>query len=556
MSPRINRFQLVLACLMAMKLAWAGGATEAAELITSVNLREKFHVLLIGVYDYKNYFPLEGPKNDIAAINTLFKDLGVENLDKPIENPETKEDLIKALEEFVEKYGQNQDNRLVIYFSGHGEIWPKQPEEKRIGYVLPTKTPHPDLNPQGFENTALRMDFFKELANRIQSRHVLFIFDNCFSGSVFKTHYDRTHTPKTLSLVGNSVRFLITAGSGTQAVPDQSIFRRHLINGLMGEADYDRDGYITGSELGQYLRSKVGAESRGKQKPVFGWLDDPNFGEEDFIFYNPVGGGFPVKEQLAKEPVLSRGPGKNLLLRDNCPVCPQMVVLPSGDFWMGSPETEEGRQPDEPVRSKATIERPFAIGQTEVTFGQWDACFQEGGSDQWPEDYGWGRGMEQPVVNVNFQDALQFARWLSKKTGATYRLLTEKEWEYAARGGKLGSRYWEENLDGNHANCRGCGSKWDSQRPAPVRQFQSNSFNLYDMLGNVWEWVCVGDSIAKCRDGENGILRGGSFATTSKGVRAAARGIYPLGLHNRTIGFRVARDLSESELSEWQRQVQ
>ncbi len=157
-------------------------------------------------------------------------------------------------------------------------------------------------------------------------------------------------------------------------------------------------------------------------------------------------------------------------------------------------------------------------------------------------------GDDQPVVEVNWHDAVAYAKWLSRKTGKRFRLPTESEWEYAARAGTQTSRYWGEAIGRNHANCDGCGSRWDDSQTAPVRSFTPNTFGLFDMLGNVWEWTCsaytksYGGSEVKCAvSASKYSLRGGSWFHAPWWVRATSRLGYP---DNRgpEIGFRLARD--------------
>ncbi len=119
----------------------------------------------------------------------------------------------------------------------------------------------------------------------------------------------------------------------------------------------------------------------------------------------------------------------------DCPECPEMVVIPAGNFTMGSPANEPGRYDDEGPRHRVTIPRAFALGRYEVTFAEWDACVQAGGCSRRPDDWGWGRG-NRPVINVSWGDAREYVRWLSRKTGQAYRLPSEAEWEYAARAGR------------------------------------------------------------------------------------------------------------------------
>src|SRR5262249_16038271 len=105
-----------------------------------------------------------------------------------------------------------------------------------------------------------------------------------------------------------------------------------------------------------------------------------------------------------------------------------------------------------------------------------------------PNDEGWGRGT-RPVINVSWFDATAYVKWLSAKTGQQYRLLTEAEWEYAARAGTSTAYFWGNQIGRNQANCEGCGSRWDNKQIAPVGSFPANAFGLHDMHGNVWQWV-------------------------------------------------------------------
>ncbi|MFN9388812.1 MAG: formylglycine-generating enzyme family protein, partial [Betaproteobacteria bacterium] len=126
-------------------------------------------------------------------------------------------------------------------------------------------------------------------------------------------------------------------------------------------------------------------------------------------------------------------------VRRDCPACPELVVIPAGEFMMGSEFAESGH-PDEKPRHKVTIAKPFALSRTEVTFDQWAACVAEGKCRE-PSDDDLGRG-DRPVINVTWQEARDFAAWLSAKTGQRYRLPTEAEWEYAARGGTATPWFW------------------------------------------------------------------------------------------------------------------
>jgi formylglycine-generating enzyme required for sulfatase activity len=238
----------------------------------------------------------------------------------------------------------------------------------------------------------------------------------------------------------------------------------------------------------------------------------------------------------------------------DCPECPEMVVLPGGEFMMGS-----NKYFDEKPVHRVEISRPFAVAKFEVTFAEWDPCVAAGGCKPELADRGWGRG-RRPATNVSWDDATnEYLPWLSRKTGKTYRLLTEAEWEYAARGVRTASAVhtnysWGDDIGKNRANCKGCGSQWDDQQTAPVGSFSANAFGLHDMHGNVWEWVqdCYKDSyadappdglatseVASCLR----VIRGGSWYDKPEDLRCADRNaVRPVNRYGGS-GFRVARTL-------------
>jgi formylglycine-generating enzyme required for sulfatase activity len=230
-----------------------------------------------------------------------------------------------------------------------------------------------------------------------------------------------------------------------------------------------------------------------------------------------------------------------------------MVVVPAGEFMMGSPANERNRNGNEDPLHRVTIATLLAVSKFEVTFEQWDACVTIGGCAHVP-DSNMGRGTH-PVINVSWGDVQQYVAWLSKMTGRPYRLLSEAEWEYAARAGTTTIYSWGDEIGKGNANCNGCGSEWDS-RPAPVGSFAPNQFGLYDMHGNVWEWVedCLhtnyegapkdGSAWIDQGDCNNRVLRGGSWFGDPLGLRSALRFWFSADDHAFDLGFRVGRTLS------------
>jgi formylglycine-generating enzyme required for sulfatase activity len=232
--------------------------------------------------------------------------------------------------------------------------------------------------------------------------------------------------------------------------------------------------------------------------------------------------------------------------------CPEMVVLPAGEFVMGSPTTETGRYPNEGPQRSVRIAKPFAVSKFAVTFVDWDACVSVGGCPH-VSDSGFGRGT-RPVINVRWDEAQQYGAWFSKMTGRPYRLLTEAEWEYAARAGSTTAYFWGEQIGKGNANCNECGSQWDNQKTSPVGSFESNAYGLYDMAGNVWQWVqdCYHDNYYGSPTDGSGwtigdcshrVVRGGSWGTLARHLRSANRDWYSADDRDFHIGFRLARTL-------------
>ncbi len=236
----------------------------------------------------------------------------------------------------------------------------------------------------------------------------------------------------------------------------------------------------------------------------------------------------------------------------DCDTCPEMVVIPTGRFQMGD-LSGRGTSYERPVH-EVTIDYPFAVGQYEVTFAEWDACVTAGGCSHRPDYEGWGRGT-RPVIKVSWEDAQEYVKWLSRETGKPYRLLSEAEWEYVARAGTTTQYWWGDALGTNKANCDGCGSQWDDTSTAPVGSFAANAFGVFDTAGNVWEWVedCWnGGYEGAPTDGRTWtsgdcsrrVMRGGSWVSGPENVRPAYRDRNSPGIRDSEYGFRLARTLT------------
>ncbi len=279
----------------------------------------------------------------------------------------------------------------------------------------------------------------------------------------------------------------------------------------------------------------------------------------------------------------------------DCDHCPEMVVIPAGEFVMGSPLAESGHT-DEKPQHKVSIANNFAVSRTEVTFDQWDACTAAGRCPK-ADDEGYGRG-NYPVINVSWNDAKAYVTWLSESTGKHYRLLSEAEYEYAARAGTTTPWFWGE-AEASWGSSKACeyanlhdeaGKEahpmyvWSHHKcndgygeNAPTGNYQPNAFGLYDMLGNVREWVedchqegyegaptdgsarphggtCEKKFEGICMDkyekgeSESGacekrVVRGGAWVDGASTARSAYRYAETGDFRNYQVGVRVARDL-------------
>ncbi len=260
----------------------------------------------------------------------------------------------------------------------------------------------------------------------------------------------------------------------------------------------------------------------------------------------------------------------------DCDDCPEMVVVPPGDFMMGSPDSEEKRYYSEGPRHKVTIANKFAVGKFEITRAQFATFVNETGHDigkkcrtfeekKWKERFnrsyenpGFRQDDTHPAVCVNWDDAKAYTRWLSRKTKKTYRLLSEAEWEYVARANAITPFWWGKSISTARANYDGNyiynGSRGQHRKKTvSVDSFQPNNFGLYNVHGNVWEWVedcwhknyhgAPKDGTIWTKDGDckRRVLRGGSWNDSPAILRSANRDRINSRYRDNDTGFRVSR---------------
>jgi TonB family protein len=253
-----------------------------------IKLYDASYALVIGNSKYINgWDSLAGVASDVIAVSGILKQQGfvvetAENL--------TGEQFTVRVGKFIRDHGFEPNNRLLIYYAGHGHTLKSTGDGRELGYIVPVDAPLPKKDERGFIQTAIPMDDILGFAKKIQSKHALFIFDSCFSGKLV-TRSAIVPPPVILENVAFPVRQFITAGAANQPVPDESYFRRSFVRGLEGEADRNLDGYITGTELAEYLKEKVTNYSNRAQTPLYAKINDVELDKGDFVFLSGTGSG-------------------------------------------------------------------------------------------------------------------------------------------------------------------------------------------------------------------------------------------------------------------------
>ena len=558
-------------------------------------LYRESHALLIGASHYTTWPQLNSIPGELDSVEEVLSRTGfeVERLNDP-----DAQQLKSGITEFINNYGYNPDNRLLIYFSGHGHSIGDK------GFLLPVDVPLPE-DQQNFRRKALPMVQILAWAKDMEAKHVLFVFDSCFSGSVFKSKSlpeDRERYIR--KVTAEPVRQFITAGSANEEVPAVSTFTPAFVSALDGDGDLNKDGYITGSELGVYLSQLV--PQFVDQTPQYGKIREYGLSRGDFVFFSPpqekhqtlalgsdesdkpvqdlsmdtiqvmvwqsaengnniaeyqayidkYPSGFfaPIAQsrirQLQQTEMVVDDPDTDSDTRFYFE--PEMVKIPGGSFMIGSIDGSESEQPVQVV----TID-DFEIGKYEVTFDEFDQ-FTKATAVENVSDNGWGRE-KKPVINVTWQMAKEYTKWLSETTGRRYRLPVEAEWEYAARAGSTKDYSFGNDItmlcDFANIGYKSTACHDEFKFTSDVGSFNANEWGLYDMHGNVWEWTedcwhssydglpANGRAWIRQGDCEQRVLRGGAWYSEPAQLRSAQRNKNKVSGGSDSLGFRVVRVL-------------
>ena len=281
----------------ALSSATSRGITVTAKQGQSLYLYKDYYALVVGISNYERWPKLPNAVNDAKGVAARLKDMGFEvklSLDL------TSREMRTILNEMVYTMGSEENRGILFYYAGHGET-EILADNTKMGYIIPKDCPLLNKNPMGFATHAISMRDIESASMRIKSKHVVMLFDSCFSGSLFALVRAVPDDITEKSIL--PVRQYITAGREDEQVPDKSMFKRCFLVGLEGDADLTGDGYITGSELGMYLSDKVVNYTHRRQHPQYGKINNPDLDRGDFIFV-------PLRAQLkeiVKEKKLQEG---------------------------------------------------------------------------------------------------------------------------------------------------------------------------------------------------------------------------------------------------------
>jgi hypothetical protein len=508
--------------LLSALLPAAVGAFSRAPLPDGVERQSLYpggtRVLIIGLSAYRDRgWPKLNSRRDAERVQRLFLERGVPPGAITLVEPDPNHG--PGLQEVLVRFGESlpsdseAQSRIVVYIAGHGYT------ADGLGYLVPPDAPDPVSQPAAFKLAALPLPTLLARVAEFRAAHVLLILDACFSGLALESlPRERFPHPPGTADAQEKVLQVITAGTAGQTVADDGQFAELIASGLTGAADLNMDGWISGTELGMYLRLRMTERSERRQTPTFGNIlglkREYGTGENWFASAQR-----PLQERERPAQELDGG---TKAFRD-CEDCPFLRVVPG------------------PHASSSEFAPAYlALGVREVTFEEYDACFRAAGCTHWAWSPSGGRG-PLPVTDVSRHDANEYMRWLSCITNNRYRLPSDDEW-FAAAQPEIQRFARSAAADGARANCRGCGSSSDGRETAPVGSFAPSELGLYDLVGNVWEWVadCIGPSARLCAQG---VVRGGAYTTRRSVAITLPSATAPATLRGRNIGFRVVREL-------------
>jgi hypothetical protein len=435
--------------------------------------------LLIGNTDYRRgWSDLKEVEADLARIERLLRSMGLEDANIRVERNRSRDEMERDLAAFFVPGARSGKRLAIFYYAGHGS-------SAENGYLVPVDAPL-DTDRAAFRARAYSMSALFDLAAGFKPHDILYLIDSCYAGTLLRQPIADPAEPAREDV---AVRQVIAAVNEGDQTPDDGGFTRSLESGLLGAADLNLDGWITGSELGTYVRSRLMGERGGSRVPTFGNRQDSVLqrGEIRIAPLRPTGG---FSGAVARGHELTAGRPFQ-----NCSRCPVMVAVP--------PEVL-------PSGTDGPAARGLAVGQYEVMREEWDACVADNRCAA--IDDGVIGQRRSPATGVTLEQVRTYVDWLKQKTKLPYRLPTPTEW--AALAAYRGSTSANGPLPPGQGrmNCSDCGTPWDG-RPASVGSSAADALGLYDLFGNVWEFAtCAPAADPSCT--EPVAVVGGAYSTS------------------------------------------
>lgn len=495
----------------------------------------KSYALVIGISNYDHFKNLPTENDALRMAKYLCNQADFDYVHVLRDKEITGRKIRKLMHEAFPSNLEGKD-RFLFYWSGHGVTYPLGNGGK-IGYL-----PLASSQKRAY-GSMISMTDISNWDNLLRAKQSLYLLDSCFSGLAgFQTKSDDNQKVSIQRLAQSSHQILVAGNDNEETIASEmlggSVFTSAIIEGLTTqEADNDTfqsDGLISTKELEQYVGSYVEKKSResGWNKTISPRLHDLRFSRGDFFFTNNQKANMTYRTEPVQQ-------------------VKRATVVPKSNLVT---ELAEPRY-NFPLPKMVNIQNKFEIGKYEVTIGEYKACVSAGGCKQpiWLEkdnNYNIHTGSDDfykimcledncPIMGVSWHDAKAYTQWLSEKTGATYRLPTEKEWEYVAKGGKPSDWKWSFGNDASALKKYAWYGDNSNGTTHPVGQKLANPWGIHDIYGNVWEW-CE-DWYSDEKKYKN--LRGGSWINDGGSTRSAYRGRSNPSVRYNSVGFRLHRTL-------------
>ena len=545
----INKYFLVVlivlisGCEISNQTKGNGNASSLTGSSSSTNLSITDNLprlaLVIGNSNYQNTSWLANPLNDADDMASVLRGLGFEVILKKDINHRS---MKLAVNKFTHRLKTNKGIGL-FYFSGHG-----LQDHNSHNYLIPVDADIKTSADIQYEavNSQRVLDKMSETNNRLN----LLILDACRDNLPGQK---KGYIKKGLAAMQGSLGSLVAYATApnTSALGSKrkrnSVYTQYLVRALKNRSN------LSVSDMLIYVTNKVSGETGNRQIP---WQSGSM---KDIFCFSRCG---VSEEQAAKiarrdekiarleaqlraskqqQTIIPTLPATGKVFEDRLKdggLGPKMVVIPAGFFRIGDIQGG-GWNYEQPVH-RVSVGK-FAMGVYKVTFAEYDKFAEATGREK-SNDRGWGRG-NRPVINVSWNDATAYAKWLSNQTGKKYRLPTEAEWQYAARAGTETKYWWGNDIDESKANYG-----YNLGKTSPVGNYTANKFGLYDTVGNVWEWICSeytnkynGKEKQCVTNASSFVLRGGSWLNGPRNVRSANRSRNEPAGRDVIYGFRMVR---------------